>query len=76
MCRVGPKCTILAPKHACHPRRYVNVRVYQLIILTRDSKDSEYVLVIGMLGVQLHINHESLPEKRKICPSAKHEDQI
>ena len=34
------------------------------------------VLVIGMLGVQLHINHESLPEKRKICPSAKHEDQI
>ena len=35
-----------------------------------------FVLVIGMLGVQLHINHESLPEKRKICPSAKHEDQI
>ena len=37
---------------------------------------SELVLVIGMLGVQLHINHESLPKKRKICPSAKHEDQI
>ena len=36
----------------------------------------ELVLVIGMLGVQLHINHESLPKKRKICPSAKHEDQI
>ena len=33
-------------------------------------------LVIGRLGVQLHINHESLPKKRKICPSAKHEDQI
>ena len=36
----------------------------------------EFVLVIGILEVQLHIIHESLPEKRKISPSAKHEDQI
>ena len=39
-------------------------------------KCKKLVLVNGMLGVQLHINHESLPKKRKICPSAKHEDQI
>ena len=25
----------------------------------------KFVLVIGMLGVQLHINHESFPKKRK-----------
>ena len=30
-----------------------------------NSEESELVLVIGMLGVQLHINHESLPIKTK-----------
>ena len=43
-----------------------------LIVKNRLS----FVLVIGMLGVQLHINHELLLEKRKICLSAKHEDQM
>ena len=35
-------------------------------ITAYEEMDEKLVLVIGMLGVQLQINHESLPKERKI----------